>query len=533
MYQEVVTLFVCVWVREKMKIYRSLSAAIFITSSIAISGCATNPVTGKSELTFVSESTEIAIGSEQYLPAQQSQGGRYQVDERLSQYVNEVGNRLAAVSDRKLPYEFVVVNDSTPNAWALPGGKIAINRGLLSSLENEAELAAVLGHEIVHAAARHGAKSMERSMLLQGALLLTAVGADDSEYANYIVGGAQLGAQLINQRYGRQAELEADLYGMTYMARAGYDPAAAISLQEKFVALNKDRSSSWLNGLFSSHPPSADRVENNRATDSQLKSSHQHDWELGAERYRQRMAYLTSKQAAYAAFDQARALLAKKETEVAAGRLDKALSLEPREPRFHGLAADIKLREKALRQAVDGYSHAMTLDDGYYEYYLGRGLAYSRLGDREQARADLERSNSLLPTALATNELGSLALQAGNRDAAKSYFRQVAQTSGPLARSARTRFIQLDLADEPGQYFAARLYFQSGRVNLMVANQSDVPVSQFTVEVSAVIDGELRQTRINGRNLSAEGRVTLATPWRVSSSEQIGESRARVIRAVP
>ena len=86
----------------------------------------------------------------------------------LTTYVNEVGQKLAAVADRKLPYEFVVLNNSVPNAWALPGGKIAVNRGLLTELQNEAELAAVLGHEIVHAAARHGAKAQERGTMHAG-----------------------------------------------------------------------------------------------------------------------------------------------------------------------------------------------------------------------------------------------------------------------------------------------------------------------------------------------------------------------------
>ncbi|MDZ7684041.1 MAG: M48 family metallopeptidase [Gammaproteobacteria bacterium] len=189
-------------------------------------------------------------------------------DPDVGNYVQEIGNKLAGVSDRDLPYEFVVINDSTPNAWALPGGKIAINRGLLTKLDSEAELAAVLGHEVVHAAARHGAQAMQRGMLLQGALLAATIGAtsSDSEYANYIVGGAQLGAQLISQRYSRDAELEADYYGMQYMKRAGYNPEAAVSLQETFVELSKDRKTNWLQGLFASHPPSTARVEANRET---------------------------------------------------------------------------------------------------------------------------------------------------------------------------------------------------------------------------------------------------------------------------
>src|SRR5690606_29487053 len=148
-----------------------------------------------------------------YLPAQQMQGGRYLVDPGVTAYVQQVGQRLAAHSGIDLPYEFVVLNNSVPNAWAMPGGKLAINRGLLTELSNEAELAAVLGHEITHAAARHGAKAIERSVVSQAALLAVAIGAADKEYVGAALGAAQLAAGLINQKFGRDAEREADYYG--------------------------------------------------------------------------------------------------------------------------------------------------------------------------------------------------------------------------------------------------------------------------------------------------------------------------------
>ena len=126
----------------------------------------------------------------------QAEGGDYAMDPALTAYVQRVGNRLAAVSDRKLPYEFVVLNNTIPNAWALPGGKIAVNRGLLLQLKSEAELAAVLGHEIVHAAARHSAQQMSRGMLAQGGLLAAQVAASDSDYGGLYTAGAGLAAQL-------------------------------------------------------------------------------------------------------------------------------------------------------------------------------------------------------------------------------------------------------------------------------------------------------------------------------------------------
>ena len=131
--------------------------------ALLLSACGVNPVTGKKEIQFVSEAQEIKIGEQNYAPTKQSEGGDFDVLPDLSAYINEVGQKLAAVSDRQLPYEFVVLNNPVPNAWALPGGKIAVNVGLLSELKNEAELAAVIGHEIVHAAARPTCMMVPRS----------------------------------------------------------------------------------------------------------------------------------------------------------------------------------------------------------------------------------------------------------------------------------------------------------------------------------------------------------------------------------
>ncbi len=107
---------------------RSISTMALLLAA----GCSVNPVTGKNELSLMSAQQEVAIGNQQYSPAQQSQGGQYYLDSELTFYVSSIGKQLAAASDRpNLPYEFVVLNNSVPNAWALPGGKIAINRGLL------------------------------------------------------------------------------------------------------------------------------------------------------------------------------------------------------------------------------------------------------------------------------------------------------------------------------------------------------------------------------------------------------------------
>ena len=337
---------------------------------MSLTGCAVNPVTGKQELALVSEDQEIEIGREQYAPSRQAEGGDYQVDPGLTRYVNEVGQRLAAVSDRKLPYEFTVLNNSEPNAWALPGGKIAVNRGLLTELNNEAELAAVLGHEIVHAAARHGAQGMERGILLQGAVLAAgvAVAASDdySDYADLAVGVASVGAGLINQRYSREAELESDLYGMEYMARAGYDPMAAVSLQETFVRLAEGRQENWLEGLFASHPPSRERVERNRETAKRLRGKGAVN--LGEEPYRRAVAHLLQTKEAYAAYDQGQEALAKGDAAKALRLADQAIQGEPREALFYGLRGDVLTKQGRYSQALSEYDRALSRDGGFFNH---------------------------------------------------------------------------------------------------------------------------------------------------------------------
>jgi len=463
-----------------------------------VSACAVNPVTGRNELSIVSEAQEKAIGAQQYGPSQQSQGGEYQVDEELTRYVSEVGQRVAAVSDRPLDYEFVVLNNGVPNAWALPGGKIAVNRGLLYELNSEAELAAVLGHEVVHAAARHGAQAMTRGTLLQGALTIGAIAGRNNEYSDYILGASQLGAQLITQRYGRDAERESDYYGIQYMVRAGYDPRAAVTLQQTFVRLSEGQNQSWIDGMFASHPPSQERVLNNQALVNELMPGLQgKDLYVGEDSYQQAMAYLKQTKPAYELFDDAETAIAEDDLEIAMGNLDEAIALVPNEARFQGLKGDILVYQKRYREAIGSYDKALDNDSEYFDYYLGRGVARARLNQSSLAREDLERSSRLLPTAIAANELGKLSLQSGNRAAAKEYFSSAAQAQGQVGQEATRAFLQLDVSDNPGTYLQAQTYTdQKGNIFVRVSNASPVQLNNVRVDIAAVINGSIKRQSI-------------------------------------
>lgn len=519
--------------------FRILFSLSFIFSNLLLVSCAVNPVTGQSEFSLLSRQDEISIGNEQYGPSQQTQGGEFRVDPELSAYVNQVGQRLAAVGrrDYDLPYEFVVLNNSVPNAWALPGGKIAINRGLLIELNSEAELAAVLGHEVVHAAARHGAAAMARGSLLQGVLTVGAIASQDSAYSDYIVGAGQLGAQLISQRYGRDAERDADTFGIRYMVEAGYDPQAAVRLQETFVRLSEGRQLGWIDGLFASHPPSQERVDNNQALVNELMPSLQgRDLEVGEARYQQAIAGIKADQEAYQLFSEAERAIADDDLEIAMLNLDEAISMVPNEARFSGFKADILLYQQRYREAISNYNQALDKDDSYFDYYLGRGVAYSRSGDQRLAQLDLERSLDLLPTATAMNELGKISLNNNDRNLAKQYFQAAAGGGGVVGNEAAVAFTRLDIVDAPGSYIQAQAYTDGdGRIITRVTNRAGIPLQNIQLEITAVIAEQLAERVLNLGNLEVNQTVDLNSGLRVADGVEISSNqmRVRVISAQP
>lgn len=504
--------------------------------------CGTNPVTGKREIQFVSEAQEIQIGQQNYAPMRQSEGGDYEVVPELTTYVNGVGQRLVAVSGdilvraRELPFEFTVLNNPVPNAWALPGGKIAINRGLLTELGSEAELAAVLGHEIVHSLARHGAQSQERGMLLQGGLLAAQIGAVvggvDEQTAGLVLTGANIGAQLIHTRYGREAELESDLYGMRLMKAAGYDPAAAITLQETFVRLSQGRQSGWLEGLFASHPPSQERVAQNRETAAKLGTG----GELGKERYQAMLAPLQQMEPAYDKYDQAVAALQKKEFASARSLAGEAARLVPREAQFHQLLGEIELAEKNNRAALPHFQRAQELNGDFFGSWLGGGVAQYRLGNGTQARQWLQRSYELLPTAPAALYLGNLARDAGNVDGALQYYQTAASSQGSIGEEAAREGVRLDLPRNPGNYIAAQLARDAqGRVVVVVQNRAPVPVGNIVVtpvQVNAAgqIVAEARAVSIRGP-VAAGAQQAAAAGLADLDATQLAGMRVRVEQA--
>src|SRR3990170_3281827 len=231
-----------------------------------VTACATNPVTGGKDIVLMSEDEEIALGRAND-PKIRAQYGVYD-DSALQAYVQRVGEQLATHSHRPgLVYRFTVLDSPEVNAFALPGGYIYITRGILAYLNSEAELAAVLGHEIGHVTARHGVRQYTAATAtgFVGAIIgvATGIGATQDLFNN-VFGNAILSG------YGRDHELESDRLGAEYLARSGYDPQAMIKVigvlknqeeYEKKRAAAENRQPRIYHGVFASHPSADKRLQ--------------------------------------------------------------------------------------------------------------------------------------------------------------------------------------------------------------------------------------------------------------------------------
>ncbi len=422
-----------------------MRSTLLLSLTVVVSACAVNPVTGDREVQFYDTQWELTTGNSLYAPMRQQQGGDFVADPELQAYVQSIGQHLAHRARRKdeLDFEFHVINNSTPNAWALPGGKIAINRGLLTELKSEAELAAVLGHEIVHADASHSAQQQSKATLTRvgaiASMVLLGSQADSSAGRAAAVMVPALGAQLLSQKYSRDAEREADDYGMRYMSESGFDPNGAIQLQETFVELSKDRRQDWLSGFFASHPPSQERVQRNRETAQSLPSG----GIIGEDRYQQKLAYLRELEPAYAAYDSARELVVKKDLGGARTKLDKALAITPDEALFQVLDGDLKQQAGQLEQAYAAYDLAMELNPGYFLPHLRRGRLNYEQGNTPAAATDLRNSLERLPTALAHYLLGNIERDAGQTDRAVAHYTQAASSDSDVGRAAQRELAKI------------------------------------------------------------------------------------------
>jgi predicted Zn-dependent protease len=237
------------------------SAVLCFILILFAAACAINPVTGKRELALISEQGEIEMGKE--TDAQIAQEYGYYSDPELTKYIASIGMALAPFTHRPhLDYHFAVLDTPVVNAFAAPGGYIYVTRGILALMNSESELAAVLGHELGHVAARHSVRQLSKQILVAVGL---AVGSVVSEKFAKIAGVAGIGAQLLFLKYSRDDEREADALGVQYSRAGRFNSGEMVTFFSALQRYGDMAGGHSLPGFLSTHPLTSERIQNVKA----------------------------------------------------------------------------------------------------------------------------------------------------------------------------------------------------------------------------------------------------------------------------
>ncbi len=375
----------------------SLLVSAGAAGSMFFPGCEIDPVTGQRQLMMVSEQQEIAIDKQQS-PFQFSSDYGITQDSNLNHYVARIGQDLVPhVHRSNMPYAFQCVNATYINAYAFPGGSIAVTRGILLKLQNEAELAALLGHELGHVNARHTAEQVSKSQLsslLIGGLSVAAAtqGSALGELTQQL--GA-LGQGIFLSKYSRDNEREADALGNEYMVKAGYGSRGFSGLMEMLNSLHKERPSAS-SMLFSTHPMSSERLDSalQRERDIYRNTA---DRPLNRERYMDETASLRSKKQAVEWMQEGEKYMDAKEYDKAEASFKKAISQFKDDYTAHVLMAKCQMLRKNSASALSYANAAKAIYPSEVQGYYLAGLANTDRKQFADAYRDFARCDEILP----------------------------------------------------------------------------------------------------------------------------------------
>jgi predicted Zn-dependent protease len=238
---------------------------VALAGVLLLSACTTVPVTGRKSLNLVSSEQEMQLGLSSF--EQIKKGTPVNHDPANNALVERVGKRIAQVTSKDMPnarWEFVVFESGEANAFCLPGGKVGVYTGILPITNSEAGLATVMGHEVAHAVAHHGAERMSQAMVMQGGqqALGVAMSSSDPRWQSAAMVAYGLGGKLgVELPYDRKQESEADHIGLIYMARAGYDPKEAVAFWKRFAEYNKSHGGGSTPSFLRTHPLDETRIK--------------------------------------------------------------------------------------------------------------------------------------------------------------------------------------------------------------------------------------------------------------------------------
>ena len=367
-----------------------------VSAAGLMAGCAINPVTGKQQFMLLSEDQEIQIDKQNSPHQFSADYGKVQ-DEALNTYINKTGKKMAAKTHRaNMPYSFRAVNATYVNAYAFPGGSIAVTRGILLSLENEAELAALLGHELGHVNARHTAQQMSKGMVTQAVVggLSVLAGTQGRMYGQVASQLGTIGAGALLASYSRNNEREADALGMQYMVSTGYGSQGFIGLMDLLRSLGKHKPNA-IELMFATHPMSEERYQTAVTTaNTTYKSAYKQP--LYRERYMDNTVRLRAKKGAIEEMQKGDKEMASSKYGDAETHYRKALKLAPSDYAGLVMMSTCQLVQKKFQAGLRYAEKAKNIYPQEARAYHLAGFAKIHSEDFEGAYEDFSRYEKVL-----------------------------------------------------------------------------------------------------------------------------------------
>ena len=412
---------------------------------LILTGCAVSVTPrGEEPTQQLTAYDEHDLGQRAFRQIVQQSGGVYP-DRELAAYVNRIGQLLAKKNQNgAAEYHFAVLNDSTPEAISMPGGFVAVTRGLLVKLKSEAHLAAVLSGEIGHLVARHPSLRLSPEALRGAPVKLSGELSPASDYAALVNSLAYVQNSLLDIHYSLEQEIEADRIGIDLMAAAGFQLSAVAEVQELFLArMNDGNENSAFGGLLTTHLFSVARLKEARRYIADHYPGH--DGRSGEDDFSAMISGLLQAEEGYVLYEKGRDLERQGQVAQAIETYHQALQAAPDEPLILSGLGLAYLRNEDPVPARRYLLKAVNLQGDYAQSRLGLGYVYLQKWQYAQAISQLEKSLQLLPTVEAAFLLAEVQQKIGNTIKARDLYLIVAGANqdGKLGQLASTRLQQL------------------------------------------------------------------------------------------
>ncbi len=336
------------------------------------------------------EDKEIELGN-LYLPASLDEFEGSYPEEKVQEYIQTIGKKLAKNSTRKVPYQFYLVNSGVVNAFALPGGPVVITRGIFLTLEDEDELAGILAHEIGHIERRHHARFVEKQLALNVLLQIGSLFLPQNLSGELLFQLGRVSAGLLSLKFSRDQEREADEEGFILLLKTGYSPEGMLKVFERFKKMEKKRPPEWI----STHPLPETRIKDWQERMETFKPSG--PFIKGSSRFVEIKNMLLSTQSSFEECQKGKKAFGEKDFSTAEKYFLKALELYPKNVPALLYLAKLNLREKNYSSARDYAFQALKFNPELFSAHYLCGLSEFALNNYERSVAYFEKAKKIIP----------------------------------------------------------------------------------------------------------------------------------------